>query len=81
MAGMVMRSIIFAALELIGVYYIINVIFGIALAAGFSFILYDKIVFKRTVATRTGMGFVRTDIEPPLHTTSDSQNLESLVIK
>jgi dolichol-phosphate mannosyltransferase len=81
MAGMAMRSIIFAALELIGIHYIINVICGIALAAGLSFVLYDKIVFKRNVATRAGMGFIRTDNEPSLHTASDGQNLESLVIK
>lgn len=43
---MLIRAILFAWLDKIGIFYIVNVILGIGLAASISFILYDKIVFK-----------------------------------
>lgn len=46
-AGVLMRTVLFAILEFLGVFYLINVTFGIIAAATLDFILYDKIVFKR----------------------------------
>jgi len=45
--GLSMRAIAFASLELLGVYYLLNVTIGIGLAATVDFILYDKFVFRR----------------------------------
>ena len=47
--GMIIRVIAFAVLEKLGVFYIVNVTIGICLAAAVSFILYDRIVFKRDI--------------------------------
>ena len=42
-----MRTALFAFLQLLGVFYILNAIIGIALAAGFNFVVYDSIIFER----------------------------------
>jgi dolichol-phosphate mannosyltransferase len=47
LVGIAARVIIFATLESLGIYYIFNVIVGIGVAAAISFVLYDRIVFKR----------------------------------
>lgn len=47
LVGIAARVIIFATLERLGIYYILNVILGIGVAAVASFVLYDRIVFKR----------------------------------
>ena len=47
--GMIIRVMAFAVLEKLGVFYIFNVTIGICLAAAVSFILYDRIVFKRDI--------------------------------
>ena len=47
LAGIVIRVILFAVLEKCGVFYLLNVALGIAVAAGIDFILYDKLVFRR----------------------------------
>jgi putative flippase GtrA len=47
LAGIVIRVILFAVLEKCGVFYLLNVALGIAIAAGIDFILYDKLVFRR----------------------------------
>jgi dolichol-phosphate mannosyltransferase len=47
LVGMAARVIIFATLERLGIYYIFNVTVGIGVAAAVSFVLYDRIVFKR----------------------------------
>jgi dolichol-phosphate mannosyltransferase len=46
-AGMGVRAIMFAVLERLGVFYVLNVVLGIVVVATMSFILYDRIVFKR----------------------------------
>lgn len=48
-AGIFIRVIVFAILEKIGVFYLLSVAIGIGLAAIVDFILYDKIVFRRTI--------------------------------
>ena len=45
--GILIRVIIFAILDKIGVYYLINVFFGIGIASILNFILYDKLIFRR----------------------------------
>ncbi len=47
LAGIVIRIILFAVLEKWGVFYLLNVGFGIGIAACIDFILYDRFVFKR----------------------------------
>ena len=47
--GMIIRIITFAVLDKLGMYYILNVTVGICLAAAVSFVLYDRIVFKRDI--------------------------------
>jgi dolichol-phosphate mannosyltransferase len=47
LVGMAARVIIFATLERLGVFYVLNVILGIGVAAAMSFVLYDRIVFKK----------------------------------
>jgi dolichol-phosphate mannosyltransferase len=47
LTGMSMRVIVFAILEKWGVFYLLNVAFGIGLVATVDFILYDKLVFRR----------------------------------
>ena len=47
--GMIIRITTFAILDKLGMYYILNVTVGICLAAAVSFILYDRIVFKRDI--------------------------------
>lgn len=46
--GIAIRIVFFAILEWWGVFYLLNVVFGIGLAATVDFILYDKFVFRRT---------------------------------
>jgi putative flippase GtrA len=43
----VMRTALFAFLQMLGVFYILNAIIGIALAAGFNFVVYDSLIFER----------------------------------
>lgn len=47
--GIIIRVFAFAVLDKLGVFYIINGTIGICLAAAVSFILYDRIVFKRDI--------------------------------
>ena len=49
LTGIAIRVIIFAVLEKMGVFYILNVILGIGVATAVSFILYDRIVFRRRI--------------------------------
>ncbi|MFC1901899.1 GtrA family protein [Chloroflexota bacterium] len=42
-----MRVGLFALLQWLGVFYLVNAAIGIALAAGFNFVMYDTLVFKR----------------------------------
>jgi len=48
LAGIVIRVISFAVFEKWGIFYLLNVAIGIGMAAGIDFILYDKLVFRRT---------------------------------
>ena len=43
------RVILFAVLERLGVFYVLNVVLGIVVVAAMSFILYDKVVFRNGV--------------------------------
>jgi putative flippase GtrA len=43
----VMRTALFAFLQMLGVFYILNAAIGIALAAGFNFVIYDSLIFER----------------------------------
>ena len=47
LTGIIVRIIIFAALDNLGVFYLINVFLGIGIAAIIDFILYDKLIFRR----------------------------------
>jgi len=47
--GILIRVIIFAILDKIGLYYLINVFFGIGVASIVNFILYDKLIFRRVI--------------------------------
>ena len=47
LSGITIRVILFAVLEKWGVFYLLNVAFGIGVAATVDFILYDKWVFRR----------------------------------
>ena len=47
--GMAVRVVIFAVLDKLGVFYILNVTAGIIVAAAMSFLMYDRFVFKRPV--------------------------------
>jgi len=46
--GITIRVIVFAVLEKIGLFYLLNVAFGIGLVAILDFVLYDKLVFRRS---------------------------------
>jgi putative flippase GtrA len=48
LAGIVIRIILFAVFEKWGIFYLLNVAIGIGMAASIDFILYDKLVFRRT---------------------------------
>jgi putative flippase GtrA len=47
LTGIIIRIIVFAVLDKLGVFYIINVFLGISIAAIIDFILYDKLIFRR----------------------------------
>ena len=47
LTGISIRAITFAFLELLGIFYLLNVAFGIGLVAAISFLLYDKLIFRR----------------------------------
>ncbi len=47
LAGVLIRTILFAFLEAYHVYYLINLTIGVGIAAAFDFILYDKLIFRR----------------------------------
>ena len=47
LAGIVIKVILFAVFEALGMYYLVNIAIGMVIAAGFDFILSDKFVFKR----------------------------------
>ena len=49
LTGILARIIIFAALDKLGVFYLINVFFGIGVVAIVDFILYDKLIFRRAM--------------------------------
>ena len=49
LAGILIRVFIFAALDKLGVFYLINVFCGIGIAAIVDFILYDKLIFRRVM--------------------------------
>lgn len=42
-----LRLVLFAALQLLGVFYIINATIGIFVAAAFNFVVYDTFIFRR----------------------------------
>ncbi len=44
---MLLRVVVFAGLEKLGVFYLVNVAIGIGAASAINYILYDKIVFRR----------------------------------
>ncbi|MAE10904.1 MAG: hypothetical protein CL876_03130 [Dehalococcoidales bacterium] len=44
-----MRMGLFALLQWVGVYYLLNAIIGIGIAAGFNFLAYDTKIFKHRV--------------------------------
>jgi len=46
LASVVVRILLFALIELIGLHYLINVTIGIGAGAIINFVFYDKIVFK-----------------------------------
>jgi putative flippase GtrA len=46
--GIVIRVILFAVFEKWGIFYLLNVTIGMGISAGIDFILYDKLVFRRT---------------------------------
>ena len=48
LTGIGIRVVVFAILEKWGVFYLLNVAFGIGLASTVDFILYDRLVFRRT---------------------------------
>jgi len=41
------RLALFPILQMLGVFYILNVSIGIAIAAVFNFVIYDTLIFKR----------------------------------
>jgi len=47
LTGILVRILIFAALERIDVFYLLNLTIGIGLAALVDFVLYDKLIFRR----------------------------------
>jgi len=47
LAGIVIKVILFAVFDKLGMFYIINIAIGMVVAAGFDFIFSDKFVFKR----------------------------------
>jgi dolichol-phosphate mannosyltransferase len=49
LAGVVMRVASFAAMENWHIYYLLNLTIGVVAAAAFDFVLYDRLIFKRTV--------------------------------
>lgn len=42
-----LRLLLFALLQWLGIFYILNAAIGIAIAAAFNFVVYDTMVFKR----------------------------------
>ncbi len=52
LAGVAIRIASFAALESWQIYYLLNMIIGVALAAALDFVLYDRLIFKRPVRVR-----------------------------
>ncbi len=53
LTGLFLRVVLFAFLEKLAVYYVLNIMLGIVLAAFVSYILYDKIVFKKPLKEKT----------------------------
>jgi dolichol-phosphate mannosyltransferase len=49
LTGIIIRIIVFAVLDKLGVFYIINVFLGIGIAAIVDFVLYDKLIFRRVI--------------------------------
>ncbi len=47
LAGIITRVILFAILDKWNIFYLLNVAFGIGIAATIDFVLYDKLVFRR----------------------------------
>jgi dolichol-phosphate mannosyltransferase len=52
LAGVVMRMASFAAMENWQMYYLLNMTIGAGMAAAFDFVLYDRLIFKRTVQVK-----------------------------
>jgi dolichol-phosphate mannosyltransferase len=52
LAGVLMRMVSFAAMENWQVYYLLNMTIGVAMAAVFDFVLYDRLIFKREVQVK-----------------------------
>lgn len=48
LAGIVIRVVSFVVFEKWGMFYLLNVAIGIGMAAGIDFILYGRLVFRRT---------------------------------
>lgn len=47
LGGIIIRIVLFALLDIQGVYHMFNVAFGIGIAAIFNFIMYDKHIFRK----------------------------------
>jgi dolichol-phosphate mannosyltransferase len=52
LAGVLMRMASFAAMETWQIYYLLNMTIGVGMAAAFDFVLYDRLIFKRTVQVK-----------------------------
>jgi dolichol-phosphate mannosyltransferase len=49
LSGILIRVSLFAALDKLGIVYLVNVFIGIGVAATVDFILYDKLIFRRVL--------------------------------
>ncbi len=52
LAGVMIRIASFAAMENWQIHYLLNVTIGSGMAAVFDFVLYDRLIFKRTVRVK-----------------------------
>jgi dolichol-phosphate mannosyltransferase len=52
LAGVMVRIALFAAMENWHIYYLVNMTIGVGVAAGFDFVLYDRLIFKRAVPVK-----------------------------
>ena len=47
--GIVVKICLFATLDLFGIYYLINVLIGVGIAAAINYVFFDKIVFRDNI--------------------------------